>query len=268
MKLAKKVLKRDVLSLSRMISMIEAEENGVDKLMKHIHPYTGKAHRIGVTGPPGVGKSTLVDKLIIHMRKEGLKIGIITVDPSSAFSGGALLGDRIRMQQHCLDSDVYIRSMGSRGCIGGLSKNVSSVIKALDAFGKDIILIETVGVGQTEIDIAKNADTVIVALSPESGDSIQSAKAGLLEIADIFVVNKSDRPGAVDFILTIETMVRLFTSTKWEMPVIKAEAVNNLGIEELYKRIQEHRHYLKETNLLFERRQQQTRNEFIERVKE
>jgi LAO/AO transport system kinase len=263
MRLVERILKGENVSLSRVISLVENESSQVPEIMKLIAPHLGKAHCIGVTGPPGVGKSTLVDKLTVLMRKQGLKVGIIAVDPSSPFTGGAVLGDRIRMQQHYLDDGVFIRSMATRGSMGGLPQAASSVIKLLDAAGKDIILIETVGVGQSEVDIMEKTDTVLVILCPESGDAIQTMKAGLFEIADIFVVNKSDHPGADNFVRDIQAMLQLRETSWWNIPVVATEAVNDIGIEELYKQIQLHHQALCEEGRLSQRRQLQRKQDFI-----
>ncbi|TEU16906.1 MAG: methylmalonyl Co-A mutase-associated GTPase MeaB [Dehalococcoidia bacterium] len=263
MRLVERILKGENVSLSRVISLVENESSQVPEIMKLIAPHLGKAHCIGVTGPPGVGKSTLVDKLTVLMRKQGLKVGIIAVDPSSPFTGGAVLGDRIRMQQHYLDDGVFIRSMATRGSVGGLPQATSSVIKLLDAAGKDIILIETVGVGQSEVDIMEKTDTVLVILCPESGDAIQTMKAGLFEIADIFVVNKSDHPGADNFVRDIQAMLQLHETSWWNIPVVATEAVNDIGIEELYKQIQLHHQALCEEGRLSQRRQLQRKQDFI-----
>jgi len=268
MEIIAKMLAGDELSLSRIISMLENDEIAVPTLMKFISPHIGKAHCVGITGPPGVGKSSLIDKLISFLRQHELTVGVVAVDPSSPFSGGAVLGDRIRMHKHALDRGVFIRSMASRDSTGGLPHTASAVIKALDAYGKDHILIETVGVGQTEIDIVKSADTVLVTLAPEAGDDVQMMKAGLLEIADIFVVNKSDHPGADDLVLSIENMLHLRERSQWVTPIVRSEAPNNIGIDEIYRSIQRHRQYLGETGLLYERRKSNLRDEFIERIKE
>jgi LAO/AO transport system kinase len=263
MRLVERILKGENVSLSRVISLVENESSQVPEIMKLIAPHLGKAHCIGLTGPPGVGKSTLADKLTVLMRKQGLKVGIIAVDPSSPFTGGAVLGDRIRMQQHYLDDGVFIRSMATRGSMGGLPQATSSVIKLLDAAGKDIILIETVGVGQSEVDIMEKTDTVLVILCPESGDAIQTMKAGLFEIADIFVVNKSDHPGADNFVRDIQAMLQLRETSWWNIPVVATEAVNDIGIQELYKQIQLHHQALCEEGRLSQRRQLQRKQDFI-----
>jgi len=268
MRLVERMLKGETIPLSRMISMVERESDEVPEIMKSISPYTGQAYRIGITGPPGAGKSTLVDKLTTLIRKEGLKVGIVAVDPSSPFTGGAVLGDRIRMQQHFLDEGVFIRSMATRGSMGGLPQTAGAVIKVMDASGKDIILIETVGVGQTEVDIMKNADTVLVVLSPGSGDAIQTMKAGLYEIADIFAVNKADRAGADELIVDIRTMLHLRKPAQWDVPIVATEAVNNVGIEELYQQIKHHREVLTQTGQLLQRRQKQRKDEFVTRIEQ
>jgi LAO/AO transport system kinase len=257
------MLKGENASLSRVISLVENESSQVPEIMKLIAPHLGKAHCIGITGPPGVGKSTLADKLTALLRKQDLKVGIIAVDPSSPFTGGAVLGDRIRMQQHYLDDGVFIRSMATRGGMGGLPQTASSVIKLLDAARKDTIMVETVGVGQSEIDIMEKTDTVLVILCPESGDAIQTMKAGLFEIADIFVVNKADNPGADNFVRDIQAMLQLREPSWWNIPVVATEAVNDVGIEELYRQIQLHYQALCKEGRLSQRRQLQRKQDFI-----
>ncbi|MHC1578471.1 MAG: methylmalonyl Co-A mutase-associated GTPase MeaB [Dehalococcoidia bacterium] len=265
-RLVERTLKGEDVSLSRIISLLENESSQTPEIMKLISPHLGKAHSIGITGPSGVGKSTMADKLTAVVRKQGLKVGIVAVDPSSPFTGGAVLGDRIRMQQHYLDDGVFIRSMATRGSLGGLPQVASSVIKVLDAAGKDIILVETVGVGQNEVDIMERTDTVLVILCPESGDAIQTMKAGLFEIADIFVVNKADNPGADNFVRDIQAMLQLREPSWWDIPVVATEAVNDIGIEEVYKQIQLHYQALCKEGRLVQRRQVQRRRDFIKTV--
>ncbi|MBM4462804.1 MAG: methylmalonyl Co-A mutase-associated GTPase MeaB [Chloroflexi bacterium] len=265
--LIQRMLSGDKQSLARLITLVEAESPQVAQIMRTIYPYTGKAFCVGVTGPPGGGKSTLVARLTSIAREKGLQVGIIAVDPTSPFSGGAILGDRIRMQRHYLDEGVFIRSMATRGSHGGLPRTASSVIKLLDACGKDIILVETVGVGQTEIDIMEAADTTIVVLYPEAGDSIQTMKAGLMEIADIFAINKADRPGADYLVAELEGMLHQSPKQSWwQVPVIATQAVNNIGIAELYEQIECHRRALEQSDMLALKRSRQRKADLLRTI--
>jgi LAO/AO transport system kinase len=265
--MVEEMLAGDVLSLARLITKVERDGADVPRIMKQVYPHLGEAYCIGITGPPGAGKSTVVDRLTAVMRQRGFTVGIIAADPTSPFTGGAVLGDRIRMQQHYLDEGVFIRSMATRGSHGGLPRATGGVIKLMSAFGKDFILVESVGVGQTELDIMQNADTVVVVLVPDSGDAIQTMKAGLFEIADIFALNKADRPGADKLVAELRAMVHLRSEESWwQVPVVATEAINDVGIEELYGRIEEHRQMLEETGRLLQRRQEQRRREFLEIV--
>ena len=248
--------------LARLISMVERQEPAVPALMQQLSPHLGKAYSIGITGPPGGGKSTLVDRLTAICRQKGLAVGVIAADPTSPFSGGAILGDRIRMQQHYLDPGVFIRSMATQDRHGGLPPAAKDVIKLMDAAGKEIILVETVGVGQTELDIVETTDTTVVLLVPEAGDVIQTLKAGLMEIADIFVVNKADREGA-DRLMAELRMMRQIQQTPggWDVPILATQAHRGVGIETLYEAIQAHRRFLEESGELHRRRAQYRRNE-------
>jgi LAO/AO transport system kinase len=250
------VLKRDRRSVARAISTVENESPDSADLLQSLYQYTGKAYRIGVTGPPGAGKSTITNKLAKHYRTKNLRVGIIAVDPTSPFTGGALLGDRVRMTDVELDSEVFIRSMASRGSLGGLSKKAKEAADILDAAGFDIILLETVGVGQSELDIAGAADTTIVVLVPESGDGIQAMKAGLMEIADFFVLNKSDRPGADQAVMSIKLILgfRPHNESSWLADVVKTQANEGKGIEEVAEQVERHRKYLERGGLEQRRR--------------
>jgi LAO/AO transport system kinase len=253
--------------LARLISMIEREDAAVPAIMQQLYPRLGKAFSIGITGPPGGGKSTLVDRLTALLRQKGLTVGIIAADPTSPFSGGAILGDRIRMQQHYLDAGVFIRSMATKDRHGGLPSAAKDVIKLMDAAGKEIILVETVGVGQTELDIVKTTDTTIVLLVPEVGDAIQTLKAGLMEIADIFVVNKADREGADRLMAELRMMREIQPEPDgWDVPIVATEAHRGVGIEALYDAIQAHRRFLEESGALQRRRAQHRRNELWDLV--
>ena len=262
------MLDGDRLALARLITRIENRMPDVSDIMRAIHERTGRAYVLGITGPPGAGKSTLVDRVTSLLRAEKIPVGVIAVDPSSPFTGGAVLGDRIRMQAHTLDPDVFIRSMATRGSLGGLARATGDVIKLMDAFGFPWIIIETVGVGQTELDIIRQADTTVVALVPESGDSIQAMKAGLMEVADIFVVNKADRDGAHALMAELRFSVHLhYTSgaaprdVDWEVPVLAAQAANDVGIDALLADVRKHRNALEQAGALEKRRQARRRAE-------
>ena len=246
----------DIRAIARLISEVENETERADQIMKEIYSHTGKAHLIGITGSPGAGKSTLTNKLISRYRAQGKKVGVVAVDPSSPFSGGAILADRIRMQEHSGDSGVYIRSMGSRGSLGGLSRSTYESALILDACGYDTVIVETVGVGQSEIDIVRVADTVCLVLVPGMGDDMQIMKAGIMEIADLFVVNKADREGTERLAAEIRLMLKMFGgSSEWEQPLHLTVAQNGKGVDELVEGIESHRRFLASSELGKKRRE-------------
>ena len=248
------VLAGDRVAMSRAISIVENDSPGARVLLDGLFPKTGRAYRVGITGPPGAGKSTITSRLARHYRTQGRTVGILAVDPTSPFTGGALLGDRIRMSDVELDGGVFIRSMASRGSLGGLSRKVTEAADVLDAAGKDIILLETVGVGQSELDIARAADTTVVVLVPESGDSIQAMKAGLMEIADFFVLNKADRAGADQAVTGIQMILGFRPIGAWNPAVLKAVASAGEGIVEVALEVEAHRKFLEESGSLRQRR--------------
>jgi LAO/AO transport system ATPase len=293
--IAKELLAGNRLALSRAITAIENEYPEANDIMKELYTHTGHAYVVGITGPPGAGKSTMTDKIARAYRKKGMTVGIVAVDPSSPFTGGAILGDRIRMDDLTLDKGVFIRSMGTRGSLGGLSHKTADVVKAMDAFGKDIIIVETVGVGQSEVDIVKAADTTMVILIPGMGDDIQAIKAGILEIGDLFVINKSDLDGADKVVREINMMLDLDagsmriakTATQkaledqfhhlsvapkaeeaapgyWRPPVHKVVAMQNEGIEELVELVGKHRVFIEENGELTRRRTKRAKDEMLD----
>jgi len=246
--LIERMLNGDKRATARLITLVENDEEKAREIISKIYPYTGNAYIVGITGPPGAGKSTLLDKLIRVAREEGKVVGVIAIDPTSPFTGGALLGDRIRMQRHSTDPGVFIRSMATRGSLGGLAKATSDAIKVLDAYGCDVIFVETVGVGQIEIDIVKTADTVVLVTVPGLGDDIQAIKAGLMEIADVFVINKADKEGADATYFELNLMLDLekerWERRGWRPPIVETVATTMRGIRDLWKAIQEHREFL------------------------
>ncbi|MEO0086665.1 MAG: methylmalonyl Co-A mutase-associated GTPase MeaB [candidate division WOR-3 bacterium] len=251
----KRFEEKDERALSKIITIVEEEQKESKEILDYISKRVGKAYRIGITGPQGSGKSTLIAKLTKRLLNRYKEIGIIACDPSSPFSYGALLGDRIRMTELFLEKGVFIRSMATRGSLNGLAYKTKEVADILDAFGKEIILIETIGVGQVEVEISNLVDTTIVVFVPESGDGIQILKAGLTEIGDIFVINKSDRIGADILFYELKNLIEMsYQNSKWKPPVILTQAVNNYGIEELEKEIINHYNYLIENNILEEKR--------------
>jgi LAO/AO transport system kinase len=268
MSLAAKVLKGDVRAAARLISLIEDESPEAPAEMESLYPHTGKAYIVGVTGAPGVGKSTLTDNLIGAFRQQNMTVGVIAIDPTSALTGGAILGDRVRMQQHSADPAVFIRSLATRGWAGGLAKAAIGAVHVMDAMGKDIILVETVGSGQVEIDIVKAADTTLLVLAPGAGDEIQTMKAGILESADIIAVNKADKEGAdrlkADLALMLSMKAR--PGGEWLPPIVLTEAVNDKGTDGLVASILKHREYLKNSGGLIKRRRERAKLELLETV--
>ena len=247
-KLLNNAFKGDPRSIGRLISLVEADTPKAKEIMKQIYPRSGKAKVIGITGSPGAGKSTFVDRLIEQFQKDNKKVGVIAIDPSSPFTGGAILGDRLRMQGHALDENVFIRSMGSRGHLGGVSRSTHEAALILDACGFDIVLIETVGVGQSEVDIIKIADTVCLVLVPGMGDDVQIMKAGIMEIADAFVVNKADKEGADKVAADVQVMLKMLKEKDWIPPVTLVSSRENTGVEEVKNILNDHWNYLNTSN--------------------
>ena len=249
--LIERMRRGDKRATARLITLVENDEEKAREIVSKIFPYTGRAKIVGITGPPGAGKSTLLDKLIKVAREENKVVGVIAIDPTSPFTGGALLGDRIRMQRHSTDPGVFIRSMATRGSLGGLAKATNDAIKVLDAYGCDVIFVETVGVGQIEVDIVKTADTVVLVTVPGLGDDIQAIKAGLMEIADVFVINKADKEGADATYFELNLMLDLekerWERRGWRPPIVETVATTRRGIRELWEAVKEHQKFLEES---------------------
>ncbi len=273
--LAERVLQGDVRAAARLMRLIDDAQPSAEAELKALFPHTGRAQLVGITGNPGAGKSTLVDRLVAHLRKLGKTVGVLAVDPSSPFTGGAILGDRIRMQDHALDPGVFIRSLATRGQLGGLSRATSDCARVLDAMGKDVVLIETVGVGQDEIEVCRLAHTTCVVVVPGLGDDIQAIKAGILEVADLFAVNKSDREGADRTVRDLRSMLELNHAmlgaddqAPYETQILKCVASRDEGIIELWNSIAAHYQYLKTSGELLEREKLRARTELIEILRE
>jgi LAO/AO transport system kinase len=267
--LAARVLEGDVRALARLISLVERDAPEVVALLSELQPRTGHGYLVGITGPPGSGKSTLVDALIEAIRARDQTVGVIAVDPNSPFTGGAVLGDRVRMQRHAMDAGVYVRSMGARGHLGGLAAATRQVAKILDAYGRDYILVETVGVGQSELEISGLCDTVAVVLNPSQGDEIQAMKAGILEIADLFVVNKADLPGADRAMRQLQGVYPDdMKEGDWLPPILKAVALRGEGVAEVLDAVERHRAHVQATGALEAKRRRRLREEVLDMVAE
>ncbi|HEX2051593.1 MAG TPA: methylmalonyl Co-A mutase-associated GTPase MeaB [Actinomycetota bacterium] len=265
--ITERALRGDRRALGRLISLVEDGGPELGRVVAALYPRTGNAYSIGITGAPGAGKSSLTERLVARCRRDGHDVGVLAVDPSSPFSGGALLGDRVRMQGHATDPGVFIRSMATRGHLGGLSLATPEAVRVLDAAGKDVVLIETVGVGQAEVEITDACDTTLVVVNPGWGDAVQAAKAGLMEIADVFVVNKADRPGARDTVRELRQMLDL-SDAPWKPEIVTTVATKGEGVDELWGAIEKHRAYQEEGGLLEARRRRRIEREIREIVAE
>ncbi len=266
MNLAKKILEGDIRAASRLMRDIDDRIPAAMDALKELYPKTGKAYIVGITGPPGSGKSTIVDKMLDIFRKEGKTVGIVAVDPTSPFTGGAILGDRIRMQRHATDEGVFIRSLATRGCLGGLSRSTQDIVNVLDAMGKDVVIVETVGVGQDEVEIVNTAHTSIVVLVPGMGDDIQAIKAGIIEIGDIFVINKCEREGAEKVERDLRMVLEMGRKREdgWEPPIFKTEAILGKGIFELVYGIYRHKQALEQSQALEKKLRERAKATFLE----
>ena len=263
--LIQSALSGDKKAIAKLITLVENDEGKAREIIGWIYPHTGRAYVVGITGPPGSGKSTLLDKLIKLARNEGHRVGVIAIDPTSPFTGGALLGDRLRMQRHSTDPGVFIRSMATRGSLGGLAKATNDAVKVLDASGYDLIFVETVGVGQIEVDIVKTADTVVLVTVPGLGDEVQAIKAGLMEVADIFAINKADREGVemvyLELKMALEFEREKWKQLGWEPPIVETTAFTLKGVRPLWEAIKRHREYMESSGRLKERRTFRAREE-------
>jgi GTPase len=271
--LVEKVTNGDVRTVARLIRDVDDGMPEVRDVLKALYPHTGRAYIIGITGAPGVGKSTLVDQMVAHLRKRGKTVGVLAVDPTSPFSGGAILGDRVRMQRHSVDPEVFIRSLATRGHFGGLTQSTRSAIDILDAMGKDVILVETVGVGQDEVDVMRSVHTTVIVVIPGMGDGIQALKAGILEVGDIFLINKSDRDGADKTLNELQLMIEMdqkkFDRGFWKPPILKIEAVFDKGVDDFLEAVDQHAQYLEQTEggLKSRRSPDKVRQEMVDMIK-
>jgi LAO/AO transport system kinase len=262
-----RALKGERVAIARLISLVEDGGADLGTVMEAIYPHTGRAYSVGITGAPGAGKSTLTEQLVARARREDHDVGVLAIDPSSPFSGGALLGDRVRMQNHATDPNVFIRSMATRGHLGGIALATPEAMRVLEAAGKDVVVIETVGVGQAEVEVTDACDTTLVVVNPGWGDAVQAAKAGLMEIADVFVVNKADRQGARDAVRELSQMLEL-SEAEWKPEIVQTIATKGEGIDELWTAIGKHRAYQEERGLLEARRRRRIEREIREIVGE